>query len=418
MAPVFRTSDLTRWGSGKGSDLTPTEQDLNIWGLDQKIDAVELLSPVGIASFYVSGGSLYEVLTDGTQRGPFPFPVAVPAFKGAWTPLTAYVATDEFTQAGALYRVLLAHTSASTFSAGANDGLGHNYYGLLNPAARGVPAAGLAGTVLAKLSNTDFDTGWISAGVPIGGTATQVLSKIDSTDFNTQWSAVTGVTPYAGTAGQVLTKNSSTNYDYSWDTPSPFAFQTLGSLPLGLAAAGTIIKGNGGIITIPTNASVAFPVGSSIIIINMIATATTIVGAGGVTLLPSGAIDFVLEGYGKLAILTQTSTDNWSINGQLRPGVLAASSYSGATTVAFDYYDILELTPTANVTFNTPISQVRKRITFVFTTSGVTSYTMTFGTNYVSQGTLATGTVTGKTFVVEFQGDGTSYYEISRTVAM
>jgi hypothetical protein len=43
---------------------------------------------------------------------------------------------------------------------------------------------------------------------------------------------------------------------------------------------------------------------------------------------------------------------------------------------------------------------------------------MTFGTGFKSKGTLATGTVTAKTFAIEFISDGTNLIETGRTVAM
>jgi hypothetical protein len=55
---------------------------------------------------------------------------------------------------------------------------------------------------------------------------------------------------------------------------------------------------------------------------------------------------------------------------------------------------------------------------FIITTSGTTSYTLTFGTNFKSTGTLATGTTTAKVFVITFVYDGTNLNEVSRTAAM
>ena len=58
-------------------------------------------------------------------------------------------------------------------------------------------------------------------------------------------------------------------------------------------------------------------------------------------------------------------------------------------------------------------------MTFVVTTSGTTSsFTITFGTNFKTTGTLATGTVTAKVFTVSFIGDGSNMCETSRTTAM
>jgi len=54
----------------------------------------------------------------------------------------------------------------------------------------------------------------------------------------------------------------------------------------------------------------------------------------------------------------------------------------------------------------------------LITTSGATSYTLTFSTGFHSAGTLATGTATGAVFVVHFKDIGGTFYEVSRTAAM
>lgn len=54
----------------------------------------------------------------------------------------------------------------------------------------------------------------------------------------------------------------------------------------------------------------------------------------------------------------------------------------------------------------------------VITTSGTSSFTLTFGTAFKTTGTLATGTVSAKVFVMHFIFDGTNYNEVSRTAAM
>lgn len=57
-------------------------------------------------------------------------------------------------------------------------------------------------------------------------------------------------------------------------------------------------------------------------------------------------------------------------------------------------------------------------IIFVITTSGTTTYNVTFNTNFKSTGVLATGAVSGKVFTIEFIGAGGVYNEVSRTTAM
>jgi hypothetical protein len=406
------------WGSGVHRDIVPSEIDGSFFYLDQKIDTLSIGTPISIASFFVSGGSFYVTLTDGTQRGPFALPTASEHFRGPWNPSTAYAPDDIITNAGATYQVLFAHTSASTFIAGANDGMGHDYYGLRSPAPVGVPVGGTTGQALTKLSNADYAVHWSNTGVPLGGTSGQVLAKQSGTDLDTTWETLPASVPSGGLTRQALIKNSNTSGDYSW-LYQPFAqlgFVVTGAYTLALSDAWTVVQGEGGTITIPLNASVAFAIGTVIIIINSDAGNTTIVGAGGVLVEPSEYPDFVLEDFRSTAFLTKIGTDIWLITGQLRP-VLDTAAHSGTVTIDFSAIDILEQTPTADTTYNNASVQ-RKRVTLIFTTSGVTSFNITFGTSFVSQGVLATGTISGKRFVVEFQGDGTNYYEVCRTAAM
>ena len=76
------------------------------------------------------------------------------------------------------------------------------------------------------------------------------------------------------------------------------------------------------------------------------------------------------------------------------------------------------LTPTGNMTLNATGLAVGQDITLIILTSGVSSYTITFGTNIrPSSGTLATGTVTGKYFIIQYTCDGTQLVETLRTSA-
>lgn len=77
-----------------------------------------------------------------------------------------------------------------------------------------------------------------------------------------------------------------------------------------------------------------------------------------------------------------------------------------------------QFTPNANVTLTSTVPAIGIETTLIVLTSGVTSYTLTFGTGFKSQGTLATGTVTAKYFVLKFISNGTNLLEISRTLAM
>jgi hypothetical protein len=129
----FRTTDNAKWGAGKGANLTPAEVDENFWDLDQRTAALETSppEPVGIAQVTVTGTTFTIVLTDGSSRGPFNLPAAKFNLVGEWAPNTPYGPNSFITAAGKTYLILYPHTSAAFFDPGANDGAGHNYYGLL-----------------------------------------------------------------------------------------------------------------------------------------------------------------------------------------------------------------------------------------------------------------------------------------------
>jgi hypothetical protein len=95
----------------------------------------------------------------------------------------------------------------------------------------------------------------------------------------------------------------------------------------------------------------------------------------------------------------------------------ALSGTSGAVTATMDSR-LKTLTPAGNCTINATGGVLAQACTFDITTSGTSSYTLTFGTSFKSTGTLATGTVTAKKFTVSFIYDSTNWCETGRTAAM
>jgi len=91
---------------------------------------------------------------------------------------------------------------------------------------------------------------------------------------------------------------------------------------------------------------------------------------------------------------------------------------NGTTAMAFGTNTAVKVTPTATATFTTTVPAAGSVRHLVILTSGVTSRTITFGTGFKPVGTLATGTVTARVFVVTFISDGVNLYEAGRTVAM
>ena len=96
-------------------------------------------------------------------------------------------------------------------------------------------------------------------------------------------------------------------------------------------------------------------------------------------------------------------------------GAAATSATTGTMTVNMTN-SIITITPTGNCTFNASGGTAGQIITFHITTSGTTSFTLTFGTNFRKTGTLATGTTSARFFSVSFMCiDGTVWTEIART---
>jgi len=96
----------------------------------------------------------------------------------------------------------------------------------------------------------------------------------------------------------------------------------------------------------------------------------------------------------------------------------AIATTTGTISVTMDS-DIKTITPTGACTFNATSGIIGNRCTFVVTTSGTTTYTLTFSTNFKATATLVTGTVTAKRFCISFLCvDGTLWIETGRTIAM
>lgn len=91
---------------------------------------------------------------------------------------------------------------------------------------------------------------------------------------------------------------------------------------------------------------------------------------------------------------------------------------AGTTAHNFTTSRYINVTPNASATYTATVPAAGSEATLLILTSGTTSYTITFGTGFKSTGTLATGTVTAKYFIVRFVSDGTNLIEISRTVAI
>ncbi len=105
-----------------------------------------------------------------------------------------------------------------------------------------------------------------------------------------------------------------------------------------------------------------------------------------------------------------------SVTDAMLAGTTAATSATTGTMTVNMTTDIITITPTGACTFNASGGRTGRIITFSVTTSGASSFTLTFGTNFRKTGTLATGTTSARFFAVTFRClDGTIWQEIART---
>jgi len=181
-----------RW-VGVNRLLTEFEVDFNFFQHEGRITTLEsnFTLTVSIASItQPQNDQLLITMTDSTTRGPFLLPSAVFTDTGTWLPSTPYLVNDTFTINGTLYRVLFAHTSALTFSAGANDGAGHQFYApMVSSPGSALPTGGATGQTLQKSTGADFAVTW-GYKLPIGGTANQVLLKLSATNQDVNWTTL------------------------------------------------------------------------------------------------------------------------------------------------------------------------------------------------------------------------------------
>ncbi len=236
---TYRTNDITRWGTGQGSDLSAPQIDINFWSLFEQIAALQDGQTSGIDFFNVAGNNFYVHLKDHTVLGPYTLPVAEWNFRGQWLPTTAYEVMDVITDNGAVYLVIFAHTSAGTFNMFANDGLGHDYYGLLLEQPSDVlPAGGTAGQVLTKsVDSPDFEVEWTNQNRTL---AFYIEGQPVAGELLLQYIAVENLLFPSGLAGSAAYQEIESSTDVTYDLfkngaaigsfnffgPSPFTMST------------------------------------------------------------------------------------------------------------------------------------------------------------------------------------------------
>ncbi|HEX7313294.1 MAG TPA: hypothetical protein VF297_05210 [Pyrinomonadaceae bacterium] len=127
----------------------------------------------------------------------------------------------------------------------------------------------------------------------------------------------------------------------------------------------------------------------------------------------------LIEKTGDISI-TPVTGKKATVAGQFAPFSTKTALTAGATvTVSSTTGNFFTLTPGEDETINATTVGAQGQVLIIkVTTSGTTSRTLTFGTNFLSAGTLATGTTSGKVFQIAFLSDGTTYTELFRTGAL
>jgi hypothetical protein len=350
------------WGAGQGSDLNAFQIDSNFWFLWQLILSVQSTIVAGIDYFSVVGDSFYVHLTDHMTLGPYPLPVAVWTYRGAWQPFTVYYPLDIITSGGATYIVQFQHTSAATFNPNANDGMGHNYYGLLLAAPPSYsPIGGEVGQALVVTipgGLTTPTTAWEYI-LPSGGDIGDYLKLVDKGSPNgaaiAEWATVF---PLGGTVGQIL------------------ALVDPGS-----------------------------PGGSAV-----------------VDWISPSAIHFPLEDLTDVLVSHVTPGDNLYWNGTdwiNLGGTINTPATTGSVSVdPSTEGPMFQVSPTGDMIINAAHAPAGMIVTFEFITVGTTNYNIDFSTNFRATAILSTGTSNAVYWTVTFRGDGTNLVEIGRAGPM
>jgi len=309
MTIIYRTTGA--WGAGQGFNLTPAQLDGNFYDLATRVNTIETTPPaaVGISSITVVGDQMTINLTNSTAQGPFTLPTPTLTPKGTWQPGTIYSINDLVNYGGTTYLVTWDHTSAATFDPGANDGAGHNFYSaLIESPSSVIPAGGAQGTILRKVTATDYDMGWGLGAVPSGGLSNQILAKLTNVAFDMAW-----VNPNSlvskGLAIKSVTAGAYTLLATTISNPTGDEF--------------TYIRASCDSIVVPTNAAQPFAIGSEVTVRSMVIPSGTptmvITAASGVTLnIPSG-FQQAFFGVGAVITFKKILTDTWEAFGLFLP---------------------------------------------------------------------------------------------------
>jgi hypothetical protein len=327
---IYRTGGA--WGPGVDANLAPAQVDGNFYDLDSRTKNLELhpVQPVQITSFQSVGNQLYIYMSDGSVQGPVTLPTQKWYFRGNWAPNTVYAIDDVFSGPdGGAYIVTYDHTSQTSFDPGANDGHGHDYYGLLlKPAASTLPIGGASGSVLTKSSDTDFAVTWATIPIPPGGQATQVLTKFSVApgDGGWDWPTLSNLFDvfigafYPLTDGDYLRWSAGEGRWTNQPRPMSNVVEASSWDPV-VGDEGTFMVLTNDtadtVITIPNDSTQNFAIGSELHVHQDGTGKVTIVGDVGVVILKHASFAAQLLGQYATASVKKTAANEWRLFGLL-----------------------------------------------------------------------------------------------------
>lgn len=321
----------------KGSNLTANEVDGNFHDLDDRVVVLETTPPVPdeLSSVSVSGDDITFHLVSGATLGPVTLNLPRWRDRGGFVAGDIYATNDTFTVDGTgLVVALLDHTAGLTFDEDASD----------TPVVAGNFIVGRIYKI-ATIGTTDFTTIGASAntvgltfratGVGTGtGTAglklyDVIIRAVDLT--NATLDSLSDVTITSAASGDFVvwngtawtnrtTANARAVLDGLVRTETGIGSPALYTLVL--SDLSSYIRVNNSIdvtITVPVEASVAFPIGTEIIFEQTGLGAVEVVGAIGVTINCAATHTPITNGQWAVAQIKKVATDEWTIFGNLVP---------------------------------------------------------------------------------------------------
>lgn len=332
MTVVYRTDDLSRWGSGKGSNLQPNEVDLNFWEVVQQITDLSSSTNVGIDYITQDTSNTFTIhLTDHTTQGPFNIPSTTWTPRGNWTPNTVYAQNDVVIYNGTTYLVAVDHVSADTFDPNLLDGSPATlvYGEIVSSPGNSLPTGGTAGQALVKVDDADFNVRWLTtllSGLgdveltsPVLNGDAIVWSDSDNAFINQPVPLLSLSSPLND--GDVLVWSASLG---AWINRQEAAVQTQTSstwTPL-LADAGTYNRftfGGTTTVSIEPEATTDFAVGTEIHCVQASTGAISFEGLSGVIINVQDSCLAQTSGQGAVVTLKKVGSDEWDLFGRLEP---------------------------------------------------------------------------------------------------